>query len=345
MKKERIGLFGGTFNPIHSGHIRAAEIVQKRLSLEKILFIPSYIPPHKDSEEIASPSHRLKMVELSLQSHSQFVPSSIEVDAQERSYSIITLGKIKKLYPNTQVFFILGMDAFLEIDTWKNYEKLLEKCYLVVISRPGFRLKEAKSALKKIHREDICDVSESETIDDDMLLAYRIFLVQIDALDIASTDIRKRIKRGESIQTMVPVEVEAYIKENNLYQSEIMTGEKPKQRMTKRGLPPEMKTSVKASLAKKGEELVILDLRGIASFTDFFIILHGNSSRQNKAIYESIEKELKENNVKPLSVEGRERADWILMDFGSFIVHIFSREAREYYSLEKLWGDAPKLTY
>ena len=345
MKKEKIGLFGGTFNPIHSGHIRAAEIVQKKLSLEKILFIPSYIPPHKDSEEIASPSHRLRMVELALQSHSHFVPSSIEVDAEEKSYSVITLGKIKKLYPNTQVFFILGIDAFLEIDTWKNYDKVLEQCFFAVISRPGFRLKDAKRALKEIPGEDICELSESEILDDDKLLSYRIFLVQLDALDIASTDIRKRVKRGESIKTMVPDEVEAYIKENNLYQSEAMTEEKPKQRMTKRSLPPEVKTSVKASLAKKGEELVILDLRGIASFTDFFIILHGNSSRQNKAIYESVEKELKENNIKPLSVEGRERADWILMDFGSFIVHIFSRDAREYYSLEKLWGDAPKLTY
>ena len=345
MKKERTGLFGGTFNPIHSGHIRAAEIVQKRLSLEKILFIPSYIPPHKDSEEIASPSHRLRMVELALRPHSHFVASSIEVDAQEKSYSVITLGKIKKLYPNTQVFFILGIDAFLEIDTWKNYDKVLEQCFFAVISRPGFRLKEAKRTLKEIPGKDICELSESEILDDDKLLSYRIFLLQIDALDIASTDIRKRVKRGESIQTMVPDEVEAYIKENNLYQSEAMTEEKPKQRMTKRSLPPEVKTSVKASLAKKGEELVILDLRGIASFTDFFIILQGNSSRQNKAIYESVEKELKENNIKPLSVEGRERADWILMDYGSFIVHIFSREAREYYSLEKLWGDASKLFY
>jgi len=345
MKKERIGLFGGTFNPIHSGHIRAAEVVQKRLSLEKILFIPSYIPPHKDSAEIASPPHRLKMVELALQTHAHFVPSSIEVDAEEKSYSIITLEKIEKLYPNAQVFFILGIDAFLEIDTWKNYEKVLEKCFFVVISRPGFHLKAAKRAFKGFHREDMCELSKSETIDESMLLSYKIFLMNIEALDMASTDIRKKIKRGESIQAMVPVEVEAYIKENNLYQSEIMTGEKPKQRMTKRSLPPEVKISVKASLAKKGEELVILDLRGIASFTDFFIILHGNSSRQNKAIYESVEKELKENNVKPLSVEGRERADWILMDFGSFIVHIFSKDAREYYSLEKLWGDAPKLTY
>ncbi len=345
MKKERIGLFGGTFNPIHSGHIKAAEIVRKRLSLEKILFIPSYIPPHKDSGEIASPSHRLKMVELSLQSRSHFVPSSIEVDAEEKSYSIITLGKIEKLYPNAQIFFILGIDAFLEIDTWKNYEKLLEKCFFVVISRPGFHLKDAGNTLKEIHREDVYAFSGSDTIDDGLLHSYRVFLMEIDALDMASTDIRKRIKKGESIKAMVPVEVEAYIKENNLYQSETMTEGKPKHRMTKRNLPPEVKTSVKASLAKKAEELVILDLRGIASFTDFFIILHGNSSRQNMAIYESVEKELKENNVKPLSVEGRERADWILMDFGSFIVHIFSRDAREYYSLEKLWGDAPKLTY
>ena len=115
--------------------------------------------------------------------------------------------------------------------------------------------------------------------------------------------------------------------------------------MTKRSLPSDVKTSIKASLAKKGEELVVLDLRGIASFTDFFIIMHGNSSRQNKAIYENIGMELKKENIKPLSIEGKERADWILMDFGSFIVHVFSREAREYYSLEKLCGDAPKHTY
>lgn len=124
-----------------------------------------------------------------------------------------------------------------------------------------------------------------------------------------------------------------------------MIDEKPKKRMTKKSLPSDVKTSIKASLAKKGEELVVLDLRGIASFTDFFIIMHGNSSRQNKAIYENIGMELKKENIKPLSIEGRERADWILMDFGSFIVHVFSREAREYYSLEKLWGDAPKHTY
>jgi len=115
--------------------------------------------------------------------------------------------------------------------------------------------------------------------------------------------------------------------------------------ITKRNLPLDVKLSVKASQAKKGEELAVLDLRGIASFTDFFIIMHGNSTRQNTAIYENIELELKKKDIYPLSIEGKEHGEWILMDYGSFIVHVFSKRARDYYALEKLWGDAPKLSY
>jgi len=119
----------------------------------------------------------------------------------------------------------------------------------------------------------------------------------------------------------------------------------PLQKPSKRNLPQEVKISVKASLAKKGEGLVVLDLRGISSFTDFFIITHGNSPRQNIALYENVEQELKKANIRPLSIEGKENAEWILMDYGNFIVHVFSKRAREYYSLEKLWGDAFKLYY
>jgi ribosome-associated protein len=117
------------------------------------------------------------------------------------------------------------------------------------------------------------------------------------------------------------------------------------QKFSKRSLPREVKISVKASLAKKGEELMILDLREISSFTDYFIITHGNSPRQNIAIYESIEEALKKVHLRPLSIEGKEHAEWILMDYGSFIIHVFSKRAREYYSLEKLWGDAQKVIY
>lgn len=120
--------------------------------------------------------------------------------------------------------------------------------------------------------------------------------------------------------------------------------EKPK-KFSKRSLPAEVRKSIKAALAKKAEELCVLDLRELTSFTDFFVIMHGNSSRQNVAIYESIEEELAGEKIKPFGIEGLETAEWILLDYGSFVVHIFSRRARDFYGLEKLWADAPRLDY
>lgn len=116
-------------------------------------------------------------------------------------------------------------------------------------------------------------------------------------------------------------------------------------KFTKRSLPKEVKLSIKASQAKKAEEICVLDLRELTSFTDFFVIMHGNSSRQNVAIYENIEQELSKEKIKPFGVEGLENAEWILLDYGTFIVHIFSKRARDYYALEKLWADAPRLDY
>jgi ribosome-associated protein len=116
-------------------------------------------------------------------------------------------------------------------------------------------------------------------------------------------------------------------------------------KLTKRGLPPEVRLSVKAGQAKKGEDILVLDLRELTSFTDFFVIVTGNSSRQNAAIVESIEQDLKKKKTRPLGIEGKEVAEWILMDYGDFVVHVFSKRAREYYSLEKLWGDAPRVVY
>ena len=123
-----------------------------------------------------------------------------------------------------------------------------------------------------------------------------------------------------------------------------MVQSKTKQ-FTKRSLPLEVKLSVKACQAKKAEDILILDLREISTFTDFFVIMTGNSSRQNVAIYEGIEQELKRQKCVPMGVEGKEHAEWILMDYGTFVVHVFSKSAREYYLLEKLWGDAPKVAY
>lgn len=218
MKEKRIGLFGGTFNPIHLGHLRAADIVLERFSLDQILFIPSYIPPHKDSVKVASPLHRLKMIELATGSNQRFVPSSIEIDAKGKSYSIITLNKVKEIYPEAQIFFILGIDTFLEIDTWKDYEKVLEKCFFIVISRPGYKLEKAKEILRKKYSDMIREITRLWDIRKENFSHFKIFLFSIDALDIASSRVREKINEKVSIKGLVPDSVIFYIEENKLYQ-------------------------------------------------------------------------------------------------------------------------------
>jgi len=214
----KIGLFGGTFNPIHSGHIKAAGVVQEFFALDSVLFIPSFIPPHKESEQIVSPVHRYKMVELALENNAYFVASSLEIEEKGTSYSILTLQKMRKIYPKALFFFILGIDAFLEIDTWKNHELVLEQCKLVVISRNGYRLDDAKNVLDKKYASGMCDLSEAGKIQENLDLSYEIFLVPFNALAVASTDIRDRLRKNLSIIQLVPKPVADYIFENNLYQ-------------------------------------------------------------------------------------------------------------------------------
>ena len=113
--------------------------------------------------------------------------------------------------------------------------------------------------------------------------------------------------------------------------------------ISKNSLPQGVRVSVKASQDKKAAGIIVLDLSEISSFTDYFVIMNGNSDKQNIAICHSVARALKKANFKPLSIEGLDKAEWVLMDYGSFIIHIFSEQAREYYSLEKLWGDGPKL--
>jgi ribosome-associated protein len=117
------------------------------------------------------------------------------------------------------------------------------------------------------------------------------------------------------------------------------------QKLLKKTLPRDVKISIKAAQDIKAENIVVLALHELSSFTDYFIVMHGNSGKQNIALCNNIERELRNIKVKPLSVEGRQHAEWVLMDYGNFIIHIFTHDMRQYYALEKLWGDAPKLTY
>lgn len=214
---ERIGLFGGTFDPVHNGHLRAAAEVRAAFALERVLFIPSYIPPHKESRGMAPAADRLRMVELACLGHQGYVASAIEVEARERSYSILTLAKVKAIYPGARLFFILGVDAFLEIGTWREYERVLDECRFIVTSRPGFDLEAGAEVLGGRLRERVCRAGSGGPVDEAQLELCGVFLLPIPALDISATGVRERIRRGEDPEGLVPPVVAAYIREHHLY--------------------------------------------------------------------------------------------------------------------------------
>jgi len=214
---ETIGLFGGTFDPIHLGHLRAAAEVRRRARLDRVLFIPSYLPPHKKSGAAVPAADRLRMVELACRGRAGLEASSIEVDAREKSYSILTLRKLRALSPEARLFFILGVDAFLDIGTWREYHRVLEGCFFIVMGRPGFELDRARDVLGGKLRDSIGPLETAEGAAGPLPPQTRVFLLPIHALDISSTAIREKVRRGDSLEGLVPAPVEKYIREHQLY--------------------------------------------------------------------------------------------------------------------------------
>ncbi len=214
---ETLGLFGGTFDPIHLGHLRAAAEVRRRGRLDRVLFIPSYLPPHKAAGASAPPADRLRMVELACERRAGFEVSPIEVEAREKSYSILTLRKVRSLYPGARPYFILGVDAFLDIGTWHQYEKVLEECRFIVTGRPGFDLERARDVLGGRLRRRIGPLAEAGDLGGPVPPRFRIVLTPIRALDISSTAVRALARRGRSLEGLVPKAVAVYVREHQLY--------------------------------------------------------------------------------------------------------------------------------
>jgi nicotinate-nucleotide adenylyltransferase len=328
-----LGILGGTFNPIHLGHVHAAQKAKALFHLDRVLLIPSSIPPHKEDPDVAAAQHRLRMVELAVADIPALEASPLEIESPGPSYSIHTLDRLNEEYPASRIFFILGIDAFLEIETWREYRRVLSRCAFIVMSRPGYNLEDAHGVLGGELKERFVRYQYGDDPRSSELPDLPIFVAEIEALDIASSRIRELVRENAPISGMVAGSVDTYIKEHGLY------------KMNPETLPEEITRTVAASQDKKAEEILVLDLRGISSFTDYFIIMTGNSGKQNQAILEGIEQALKSRDIRPLSVEGKTHAEWVLMDYGSFIVHIFLPTAREYYALEKLWGDGIKHTF
>ena len=199
---KRVGIMGGTFDPIHLGHLVTAEEARQKFELSYVVFVPSGHPPHKDNQLVSDLEHRYLMTVLAVITNPHFTVSRVEIDRslQGPTYTVDTVKWFQDYFgPETKLFFITGADAILDILTWKNYEDLLDTCQFIAASRPGYSLSRLRKTLKGSS------------------IMSKVCYLEIPAMAISSTDIRERVRSGKTIKYLTPEAVEHYIIKNKLW--------------------------------------------------------------------------------------------------------------------------------
>lgn len=186
----KIGILGGTFNPIHVGHLILAEEAREKLLLDKIIFVPAATPPHKDISDIAEAQNRFAMLKLASRGNRHFCVSDIEIKREGRSYTIDTIREFKKLYPNDELYFIIGSDLLKYLDEWKDLGEIIKMVKFIAATRPGYPLEKIPSYISTL---------------------------PIRAVDISAFEIRSAIKGNKSFRYLVPDRVFDYINRRKLY--------------------------------------------------------------------------------------------------------------------------------
>lgn len=214
----KVGIFGGTFNPIHCGHLRSAEDVREAFALDRVYFVPAAHPPHKSAADLISAKHRLKMVELAVADNPFFLASSIELERSGPSYSVDTLRYFLTALQPASLAFIIGIDAFLDLASWKEYERIPALCDIIVTTRPGAMVPVVEQFLPVALKNSFC--YDPQTHMYRHISGHSLILHHITGLSLASSTIRSIIRQGRSIRYLVPPTVEAYLLREGLYQIE-----------------------------------------------------------------------------------------------------------------------------
>lgn len=198
---DKIGIIGGTFDPIHYGHLIAAEWAKDEYNLNKIIFMPAAEPPHKNIDEVLDKNYRYNMVKVAIGDNPDFEISDYEMKKSGKSYTFATLNYFKTIYPHSQLYFIIGLDSLLNIDTWKNVEELFNLATFLVATRAGYNLEKNHPIYSKLPK-----------------YAWdKISFYKIPEIGISSSNIRQRVREEKSIKYLIPDVVEKYILENNIY--------------------------------------------------------------------------------------------------------------------------------
>lgn len=329
----KIGIYGGSFNPPHMGHINALSTVAKKAGLGQIKVIPVFKSPMKVPIEGPTPDQRLEMSRLAFSSFgTQFVVDDREINRGGVSYTVDTILDLRKTIAAEDLFLIIGADHLESFHQWKDYRKILSEANLIVTTRPGFDLPadetEYPAFLADLVAEHDFNFIELKT-------GRSIQFIRLQDIEISSSEIRKWIRSSRPVDRYLPLTVESFIRDNKLYQT-------PKEKI--KDFEQFTRFCGQVLFDKKGISIRGFDLRKISSPFEFALVVSGTSTRHSASLAENLVRAVKDEfHLNPLSIEGIDEGRWVVVDYGSLVVHLFYDFVRQEYNLESLWKEAVDL--
>jgi nicotinate-nucleotide adenylyltransferase len=326
----RVGIFGGSFNPPHLGHVNSAQAVAKKAGLEKIHVVPAAQNPLKVQVEGPTAEQRLEMTKLAFADAGDlFYVDDQEVKRGGNSYTVDTVRNFRKEVEAKDLFLIIGADNLETLDQWKDYPEILKEANLIVTSRPGWDLPTERDDLPQFlqHMIEEFDFNFVE-----LKTGRSIQFIRLKDVEVSASELRKWLRIGRKVDQYLPLAVEKYVKENRIYAP---LGDRigDYQKFTE--------FCAKELFARKAIQVRGFDLRQITAPSEFALIASGTSTRHAASLGENLIQAVKdEYNVFPQSIEGMDEGRWVLLDYGSLIVHLFYDFVRQEYALENIWKDA-----
>lgn len=329
-----MGVFGGTFNPIHYGHLNSIENVLTLAALDEIWVVPNRQNPLKETAIGATPEQRLETVQIALSTLDQnkFKVRNDEILREGPSFTCDTLQKLTEENPDTELSLIIGADQLADFANWKNHKTILSLANLIVTSRPGSSL--------PLNKKDLPQWLAKET------QQYRghfirlksgreVHFLQLNDIEISSTEIRRKIRRNENVSNLIPGSVTEFLIKNKVYdKAEVLVAD----------YAEFTRFCAKILNDKGGIEVHGYDVREMVQPAEFTLVASGTSTRHTRALCEHVILEAKQKyGISPQGTEGLQEGRWVIVDYGSLMIHIFYDYVRSEYHIEDLWSKAPAI--
>ncbi|MBX9767330.1 MAG: nicotinate (nicotinamide) nucleotide adenylyltransferase [Bdellovibrionales bacterium] len=333
MSNDKVGIFGGSFSPFHNGHLNTILGLLKAARFSRIHVVVANQNPQKILTDEPSGDQRFEMVKLGTKEHSdRVIADDREIRRGGPSFTIDTVKSFQNQARPENLYLIMGVDAFEGFAKWKSWEEILKTTNLLVTTRPGYQLPQSREEISEPFRGQIEKFSPRRI---ELKGGRHVEFVELNDVDVSATELRRKLRAGDYESVEIPPAITTFIQKNELYKS--LSGRIPDYREF---------TAICAQwlFDKKAFNLRGLDLTKQQGVTDFAIIASGTSTRHTASLAENLVSEVKkEFGVLPLSVEGLHEGRWVLVDYGSLIVHLFYDFVRQEYRLEELWRSARDL--